>query len=143
MLVQHKGILAVLLFLSVTNGKAQDREVALARYFSSLAQTHRLNGNVLIAEEGHVLYEKSFGYADVGNKRPNTSTSVFPIASITKTFTATAILQLEERGKLNTNDFVKRYLPEFPYPTVTIRHLLSHTSGGPIVWIIVRFYTTC
>ncbi len=103
----------------------------LAAYFTSLAQTHGFNGNVLIAENGVVLYKKSFGYAYLAPKRLNTDASVFTIASITKTFTATAILQLAEQGKLSPNDPVKQYLPEFPYPTITIRHLLSHTSGLP------------
>jgi CubicO group peptidase (beta-lactamase class C family) len=135
MLTRHRWLFTASVFLifslSSTSAAAQGREGALASYFSTLVQNHRFNGNVLIAEEGNIIYAKSFGYADVGNKRPNTRTSVFPIASITKTFTATAILQLEEQGKLNTNEFVKRYLPEFPYPTVTIRHLLSHTAGMP------------
>lgn len=130
---RYSRILTALLLIlfSLTHGNGQDRKAALASYFASLAKNHRFNGNVLIAEKGHVVYQKSFGYADVGNKRLNTRTSVFSIASITKTFTATAILQLEEQGKLNTNDLVKQYLPEFPYPTITIRHLLSHTSGIP------------
>jgi len=112
------------------NGHTQPAK-ALATYFTSLAQTHGFNGNILIAENGHIVYSKSFGYADLATKRPNTSASAFTIASITKTFTATAILQLAEQEKLNVNDPVKQYLPEFPYATITIRHLMSHTSGMP------------
>ncbi len=120
----------LLLLLPIIHGKAQPAK-ELAAYFTSLAQTHGFNGNVLIAENGVVLYKKSFGYAYLAPKRLNTDASVFTIASITKTFTATAILQLAEQGKLSPNDPVKQYLPEFPYPTITIRHLLSHTSGLP------------
>jgi len=88
-----------------------------------------INGNVLIAENGMIVFEKSYGYADFSTKKLNTRDTTFPIASITKTFTATAILQLYEKGKLKLYDPVEKYLPEFPYPTITIRHLLSHTSG--------------
>ena len=98
-------------------------------FFYGLAQNNQFNGNVLIAEKGKTVYEMSFGYADFSNNKLNTSNSRFPIASITKAFTATAILQLYEKGKLKINDPVEKYLPEFPYPTITIRHLLSHTSG--------------
>jgi len=121
---------AILLLVPVIHGKAQPPK-ALDAYFTSLARTHGFNGNVLIAENGVVIYKRSFGHADLAPKRPNTDASVFTIASITKTFTATAILQLAEQGKLSPNDPVKQYLPEFPYPTITIRHLLSHTSGLP------------
>ena len=88
-----------------------------------------INGNVLVAENGKIVFEKSYGYADFSTGKLNTRETTFPIASITKTFTATAILQLYEKGKLSLNDPVEKYLPEFPYPTITIRHLLSHTSG--------------
>ena len=108
---------------------AQTTQAALDKYFSTLAKNQRLNGNVLVAENGSIIYQKSFGYADFGKKRLNTKNSTFPIFSITKTFTSTAILQLEEKGKLSVTDLVIRYLPEFPYSNITITHLLSHTSG--------------
>lgn len=108
---------------------AQNKRAALDKYFSTLAKNQRLNGNVLVAENGNIVYQKSFGYADFGNKRLNTYSSTFPIMSITKTFTSTAILQLKEQGKLKVTDFVAAYLPHFPYPNITITHLLSHTSG--------------
>jgi CubicO group peptidase (beta-lactamase class C family) len=110
---------------------AQNRVNELDHYFSTLSENGRFNGNVLIAERGKVIYERSFGYADVSTKKPHTALSSFPIASITKTVTATAILQLQEKGKLQITDGVTKYLPNFPYPNVTIRHLLSHTSGLP------------
>jgi CubicO group peptidase (beta-lactamase class C family) len=110
---------------------AQNKQTNLKNYFSALEKNQQFNGNVLIAEDGKIVYQGSFGYADFATRRLNTVQSVFPIMSITKTFTATAILQLQEQGKIRVTDFVKEYLPEFPYPTITIRHLLSHTSGLP------------
>jgi CubicO group peptidase (beta-lactamase class C family) len=125
--------LACLLFIAAisVNVTAQDKATTLDQYFTALAANNRFNGNILVAENGKVVYEHSFGYADFSTKRPNTALSSFPIASITKTITATAILQLKEKGKLQITDPVSRHLPDFPYPNVTIRHLLSHTSGLP------------
>lgn len=92
---------------------------------------YSVNGNVLVAENGKVFYRKSFGLADAKNKLPNNENSRFEIASITKTFTSTAILQLKDKGKLNLDKPFVKYFPDFPYPEITIRHLLSHTSGLP------------
>ena len=94
-----------------------------------MALNNHFNGNVLIAEHGKIIYEKSFGFADFESQRINTNSSRFPIASITKTFTAKSILQLYEKGKLKVTDPVIKYLPDFPYPAISIKHLLSHTSG--------------
>jgi len=109
------------------------RVKSVDQYFESLAQNQQFNGNVLLADRGKVVYEKSFGLADFTNGRKNSAQSSFAIASITKTITATAILQLKETGKLRLSDPVANHLPTFPYPSVTIRHLLSHTSGMPTV----------
>src|SRR5205823_2963456 len=87
--------------------------------------------NVLVAQDGKVVFERSFGYADVVGRAPNTGSTSFPIASITKTLTATGVLQLVSQGKIQLNDPVVKYLPGFPYTGITVRHLLSHTSGLP------------
>ena len=121
-------LFAFIIFIGF-NCFAQTNKIGLDNFFSTLSQNQQFNGNVLIAENGKIVYEKSFGYADFSSKKLNTKQTTFPIASITKTFTATAILQLFEKGKLNVNDPVSKYLIDFPYPSITIRHLLSHTSG--------------
>jgi CubicO group peptidase (beta-lactamase class C family) len=111
---------------------AQQNAVAgLNSYFNALFRSRQFNGNVLVAEKGKIIYERSFGYADFSTKKPNTKNTSFPIASITKTFTSTAILQLQEKGKLDINDRFVKYFADFPYPSITIRQLLSHTSYLP------------
>lgn len=130
-MIKKLGLLTLLL-IAATHTFAQNKQKELDAYFSALSQNQQFNGNVLIAENGRVVYEKSFGYADYSDKRPNTAQSSFPMASITKTFTSTAILQLKEKGKLQLGDPVSKFLPDFPYSNVTIKQLLAHTAGLPI-----------
>jgi len=125
------GILLALGLAACAKRPAPASVEALNEYFAALAQSQQFTGDVLVAEHGRVVFERSFGYADFASRRPNTSGVRFPIASISKVLTGTAILQLAEAGTLRMADPVVKYLPGFPYPTVTIRHLLSHTSGLP------------
>lgn len=109
----------------------QSKQKAIDEYFMALVKNQQFSGNVLVIEKNKIVYEKSFGYADYTTKAPNTPNITFPIASISKLLTGTAILQLQEKGLLKITDAITKYLPEFPYPEITIRHLLSHTSGLP------------
>jgi len=85
---------------------------------------------VLIAKDGKILYEKGYGYADVENKIPVNINTKFRIGSITKQFTAAAILKLQENGMLSVNDPLSKFIPDFPRgDEVKIHHLLTHTSG--------------
>ena len=79
------------------------------------------------------IYEQGYGSADVENRKPVTAETVFPIASLTKSFTAAAILRLREEGKLRLDDPISRFLPGTPEMAkdVQIRYLLNHTSGLP------------
>jgi CubicO group peptidase (beta-lactamase class C family) len=83
-----------------------------------------------VAKEGKILYKKGFGYADVKNKILVTPDTKFRIGSVTKQFTAAAILKLQENNLLSVNDKLSKYIPDFPRGNeVTIHHLLTHTSG--------------
>jgi len=85
---------------------------------------------VLVSKDGKVVYEKGFGYADIKTKKPVTKDTKFRIGSVTKQFTAAAILKLQEKGLLSVNDKLSKYIPDFPRGNeVTIHHLLTHTSG--------------
>jgi CubicO group peptidase (beta-lactamase class C family) len=129
--MKQKPIILFFLFISSLNLAGQDKQANLKKYFSTLENNNQFNGSVLVAETGKVIYEKGVGYADFSNKTLNNVSTRFPIASLSKTITATAILQLAEAKKLNVADAVTKYLPQFPYPKITLQHLLSHTSGLP------------
>jgi CubicO group peptidase (beta-lactamase class C family) len=91
-----------------------------------------LNGNILIAEKGKVVYKKSFGFSNDSAKERLNENSVFELASVSKQFTAMAIVILKEHGKLNYDDKMSEYIPELSnYNNITVRHLLNHTSGLP------------
>jgi CubicO group peptidase (beta-lactamase class C family) len=92
------------------------------------------SGAVLVARGGEPVYEGAFGFSHLDSQAPNTLDTPFRVASLSKQFTAAAIFRLAAQGKLNIDDPVHQYLPEFadaPYRDITIHHLLTHTSGLP------------
>lgn len=85
---------------------------------------------VLVAQDGKILYQGGFGLAEVASKTPITPETKFRIGSVTKQFTAAAILKLAEQGKLALTDPLAKFYPKVPNaPKITLRHLLTHTSG--------------
>jgi CubicO group peptidase (beta-lactamase class C family) len=85
---------------------------------------------VLVARDGKVLLSQGFGMADLSHDVPISATTKFRIGSITKQFTAAAILKLQEEGRLSVSDKLTKFIPDYPRgDEVTIRHLLTHTSG--------------
>jgi CubicO group peptidase (beta-lactamase class C family) len=96
----------------------------------------RFRGNepgcaILVSKGGQTLYEKAYGLSNLDLSVPNQPSTVFRIGSVTKQFTAVAILQLVEKGMLSLNDSIQKFIPDFLYRgyTVNIEHLLTHTSG--------------
>lgn len=102
-------------------------------YMKSAVEVERFSGSILVARDGQVIVSKGYGMANVELDVPNTPNTVFRLASITKQFTATAIMMLQERGKLNVNDPFCKYLTDCPaaWQPITIRQLLTMTSGIP------------
>ena len=88
---------------------------------------------VLASQDGEVVFEKSYGLADIESQRELSTDMVFQIGSMTKQFTSVAVLQLVEAGKVQLDEPIQTYLPYFPTKehTITIHHLLSQTSGIP------------
>ncbi|MEM1327429.1 MAG: serine hydrolase domain-containing protein [Bacteroidota bacterium] len=101
------------------------------KWLTQLQQEGKFNGGVLIAKAGKPLLIKGYGYADARKEQPLHEHTSFRLASVSKQFTATGIMLLKEQGKLNYDDLVTQYIPDFPYATVTIRQLLNQTSGVP------------
>jgi CubicO group peptidase (beta-lactamase class C family) len=102
----------------------------------AFVQVHLANGNfagaVLVARGDEVLFQGGYGKADLELDVPNTPETVFRLGSLTKQFTAAAILQLQDQGRLSVNDTLDRYLPNAPHAgEVTLAQLLSHSSGIP------------
>ncbi len=92
---------------------------------------HDFNGAILVAKNDKILYSNQVGMADFNKKTPLNKESVFQLASVSKQFTAAAIMLLHEQHKIKLTDTVNAYFPGFPYEGVTIENLLNHTAGLP------------
>jgi CubicO group peptidase (beta-lactamase class C family) len=110
-----------------------DPIIRIDNIFTNAAERDAFSGSVLIAKEGSILLEKGYGYAIREWDVPNTADTKFLIGSITKQFTAMAILILHERGTLTVDDAICIYFDDCPetWSNVTIHHLLTHTGGIP------------
>jgi CubicO group peptidase (beta-lactamase class C family) len=115
---------------TLSDATPRNTRVALEDYFQKAAGLG-FSGAVLVAKDGKVIARDGYGWADVKRRIPITADTVFDIGSNTKVFTAIAIMQLEERGKLNTSDSVAKYFQNVPDDKsgITIHHLLTHTAG--------------
>lgn len=121
------------LFFPLLNGFSQsiggEKEEHIAIYLDTAL--HKFNGVFVLVSKDSVIYSKTQGYATFKPRKPLEETSIFELASVSKQFTAAAILQLVEQGKLNENDYLGKFFPNFPYKGITIHHLLTHQSGLP------------
>lgn len=124
------GTLIILFFYPVSL-QAQSKAKELDRLFNYYNQNGMFNGAVLAAEKGEVIYEKAFGFADFSKKTPLQTSSIFAIGSITKPFTAAAIMMLKEQGMIQFSEKISTFFPQLSHYAegVTIRHLLTHSSG--------------
>ena len=102
-------------------------------FLTKLTSNNMFSGSVLIAKDGKIILSKGYGLADEENDVLNTTKTKFRIGSLTKQFTAMAILILQERGKLDVQDKICKYVKDCPasWQDITIHHLLTHTSGIP------------
>jgi len=119
--------------LTATPAFPQEIIPDLDQKLSNLAAQKLFSGSVLIGRQGSVLLSKGYGLADREQNIPNTSQTRFRIGSLTKQFTAMAILILESHGKLKVADPICNYLSNCPeaWKAITIQNLLTHTSGIP------------
>lgn len=99
-------------------------------YLNALQKSDNFHGSVLVAKDGNILLNKGYGMANFEQNIKNKSQTRFLIGSMTKQFTAMAIMQLEEKGLLSEQDKLSKYVPDFPHgDEITIYNLLTHTSG--------------
>ena len=104
---------------------------AIQPMYQSLLLNTGFSGGILVAKSGEIVFEDYQGVYNRKTRELIDSQSTFHLASITKTFTATAILRLYEQGKLDLNDPVETYIPGFPYKGIRLQLLLNHRSGLP------------
>lgn len=112
-------------------------------YLQALTDLDRFSGTALVAKDGEVLFSKGYGLANREHGVPNTPQCKFRLASVSKQFTAMAILMLQERGALKIGDLLAKYLPDCPpaWSKIMIRHLLNHTSGIPDYMNFIDWWT--
>jgi CubicO group peptidase (beta-lactamase class C family) len=114
--------------------KNTDIEARVDAYVKPYIDAGGFSGTILLAKGGKVILKKGYGMANYELDVPNNPQTKFHIASVSKTFTAAAIMILEQRGKLSTNEALTKFLPDYAAgDKITIHHLLTHTSGIPNV----------
>jgi CubicO group peptidase (beta-lactamase class C family) len=126
------GTLALAFLLFSCGQNAEKKHLTTSEKIDSVMQTiPDFSGVVLVADKGKPIYHQAFGYRNFETKEPNDTTTIFELASVSKQFTAAIIQMLHEKRALAYNDTMYKYLKGIPYPNITIRHLLTHTSGLP------------
>lgn len=116
---------------AISKAEAERCRVACEAWYDSSLKNRGFNGGIIVARKGNVVFESYNGTAHLDKNDTITATTPFHIASVSKTFTAMAVLKLAQDGKLNIDDELVKYFPAFNYPGVTIRTLLNHRSGIP------------
>ena len=137
-----------------------DKKILMENLVREAAEKAGFTGTWLYAEKGEIISMGAAGWRDPADTLPMQVDSVFDLASVSKQFTAAAVMLLKRRGLLDLEDEITKFFPEIPYKGVTIRHLLNHTGGLPdyMDWIdetakkenripgndmIVRFLSEC
>jgi CubicO group peptidase (beta-lactamase class C family) len=138
-LKKKSGFLILVLFFTALSNliyaqqKKGDKAIAgeAENYLNALTRQERFSGAVLISRSGKIVLNKGFGFANREFDVPVTKQTKFRLASVTKQFTAAAIMILQQQGRLKTGDLICKYIDDCPasWQAVTIRHLLNHTSG--------------
>ncbi|MBR6970001.1 MAG: beta-lactamase family protein [Firmicutes bacterium] len=108
-----------------------DKNTMMQNLARELQKKDSFNGAWLYAEKGGIVSKGVLGFRDPENTLPITEDTIFQLASVTKQFTAAAVMLVRRKGLLGLDDEITKYFPEIPYLGVTVRHLLSHTSGIP------------
>src|SRR5579859_4463480 len=137
-------LVAILCAALANSCLAQGGTARMEQIIQSYVDGKKFMGSVLVARDRQILLDKGYGAADLEWNIPDSPTTKFRIGSMTKQFTATGILLLEERGKLKTDDLIKQYMPDAPaaWDKITFFHLLTHTSGVPSFTSFPDYHST-
>jgi CubicO group peptidase (beta-lactamase class C family) len=132
-------ILALLLLLGfIAPAPVRADDALTARLDAAVDHAQGFSGVIVVADHGKPVYSRALGYRNVEANTPMTLDALFELASISKQFTAMAAMMLHQEGKLGYDDPVEKYLPGLPYPGITVRHLLTHTSGIPDMYGVME-----
>lgn len=125
------GIIILLILSSQVKVHSQTLESRIDSILSAKYPSDAPGASFLISKDGNIIYEKAFGLANLELNVPMETENVFEIGSMTKQFTAISILMLMEKGKLNLDDDITKFIPDYPTNgnEITIHHLLTHISG--------------
>lgn len=125
-------LLLVLLCVLPSPCSGQTLQEKVDEYIDALQKMGKFSGSILIAKDGDILLSKGYGLANREHDVPNTPKTIFRIGSLGKQFAAAAVMQLQEQGKLDVEDTITKYIPDYPKGNIiTLHHLLTHTSGIP------------
>ena len=120
------------IFINLDKNIINKKAASIDKVFSNLRKKVGLNGTVLYAEQGRIIYNKAWGFRDLKKRRDSLQVEDrFQLSSVSKMFTAEAIMILENEGKIEYDTDIREYIPEFPYEGITTRLLLHHRSGLP------------
>lgn len=139
-------VFGISLLIVATAARAQvgtepsDLTARIDKVFDKWNRTDSPGCALSVMKDGHIVYEHGYGMADLDHNVIITSSTVFHVASMSKQFTAAAILLLAHQGKLSLDDDVRKFIPELPDfgSTITIRHLIYHTSGLRDQWSLLQ-----
>ena len=115
----------------VLSKQLQKKQYALDSIFTTDYKHGIFNGCAAVLYHDTTIYQSALGFENIKSKKNLCNESAFQLASVSKMFTAVAVLKLKEQNKLDLTDNVEKYFPNFPYKNITIKNLLSHTSGLP------------
>ena len=109
-----------------------DKKTMMERLARDAYEKGSFNGTWLYAENGVIVSKGAFGFRDAENTLPMQEDTIFEMASVTKMFTAAAVMLLVREGKLRLDDEYTKYFSDYPYPGVTVRHLLTQIGRAHV-----------
>jgi len=130
MKLQTIFVILLLTLINKESASQDSRSYLVNKLITDLYKKHLFNGAIVIGQKGKIIFSKGYGYANFHDSIPFTPNTSSDGGSNAKTLTATSILLLAEEGKLNLNDPVQTYLPNYPYPNTTVWNLITHSIGG-------------